>query len=131
MELRNQRKTDKTFVSKVTSQKELFKMQKEVENIHISKIIERYIVEIVGNTRTNPNVEVGASPRGSLAIFKLSKAKAWLDGRSYVIPDDVKDVSVSALSHRLILKPEQWLRGGRTIEVIEEILQKIPVPKVD
>ena len=82
-------------------------------------------------TRAHQAIEVGASPRGSLAILKLSKARAWLSGRRYVIPDDVKAVAIPALTHRLILKPEQWLRGGRTANIVQEILQKVPVPKVD
>jgi MoxR-like ATPase len=106
-------------------------MQKAVEEIHIDQAVERYVVEIVRGTRTYQDVEIGASPRGSLAIMKLSKAKAWLNGRGYVIPDDVKAIAVPALSHRLILKPEQWLRGGKTAAMVEEILRKVPVPKVD
>jgi MoxR-like ATPase len=131
MERRNQRKTDEITVAKVVSREELLKMQKEVEDIYIDQAVMRYIAEIVRYTRRHQDIEVGASPRGSLAILKLSKAKAWLSGRRYVIPDDVKAVSVPALSHRLILKPEQWLRGGRTTSIIEEILQRVPVPKVD
>ena len=131
MERRNQRKTDDVTINKVTQPEEVLQMQNAVEEIHIDQAVERYVVEIVRGTRTHQDVEVGPSPRGSLAIMKLSKAKAWLNARGYVIPDDVKAMAVPALSHRLILKPEQWLRGGKTAAIVEEILRKVPVPKVD
>jgi MoxR-like ATPase len=131
MERRNQRKTDDVTINKVAGPEEVLQMQKGVEEIHIDQAVERYVVEIVRGTRTHQDVEIGASPRGSLAIMKLSKAKAWLNGRGYVIPDDVKAIAVPALSHRLILKPEQWLRGGKTAAIVEEILRKVPVPKVE
>ena len=131
VERRNQRKTDDVAINKVAGAEEVLQMQKAVEEIHIDQAVERYVVEIVRGTRTHQDVEIGASPRGSLAIMKLSKAKAWLNGRRYVIPDDVKAIAVPALSHRLILKPEQWLRGGKTAAIVEEILRKVPVPKVE
>jgi MoxR-like ATPase len=131
LERRNQRKTDDVSIEKVASLDQLLQMQKAIEDVHIDQAIERYIVEVVRGTRSHQDVEVGASPRGSLAIMRLSKAKAWLNGRDYVIPDDVKTVTVPALSHRLILKPEQWLKGGKTAAIVEELLRKIAVPKVD
>jgi MoxR-like ATPase len=131
LERRNQRKTDEVSIEKVASLDQLLQMQKAIEDVHIDQAIERYIVEVVRATRSHQDVEVGASPRGSLAIMRLSKAKAWLNGRDYVIPDDVKTVTVPALSHRLILKPEQWLKGGKTAAIIEELLRRIAVPKVD
>jgi MoxR-like ATPase len=131
LERRNQRKTDEVSIEKVASLDQLLQMQNAIEDVHIDQGIERYIVEVVRATRSHQDVEVGASPRGSLAIMRLSKAKAWLDGRDYVIPDDVKAVAVPALSHRLILKPEQWLKGGKTGAIVEELLRKIAVPKVD
>ena len=131
LERRIQRKTDEISINKIVSLDQLLQMQKSIEDIHIDEAIERYIVEIVRGTRSHQDVEIGASPRGSLAIMRLSKAKAWLNGRDYVIPDDVKAVAVPALSHRLILKPEQWLKGGKTASIIEELLRKIAVPKAD
>ena len=131
LERRNQRKTDEVSIEKVASLDQLLQMQKAIEDVHIDQAIERYIVEVVRATRSHQDVEVGASPRGSLAIMRLSKAKAWLNGRDYVIPDDVKTVTVPALSHRLILKPEQWLKGGKTAAIVEELLRRIAVPKVD
>jgi MoxR-like ATPase len=131
LERRNQRKTDEVSIEKVASLDQLLQMQKAIEDVHIDQAIERYIVEVVRATRSHQDVEVGASPRGSLAIMRLSKTKAWLNGRDYVIPDDVKTVTVPALSHRLILKPEQWLKGGKTAAIVEELLRIIAVPKVD
>ena len=101
LERRIQRKTDDVSIDKIVSLDQLLQMQKSIEDIHIDEAIERYIVEIVRGTRSHQDVEIGASPRGSLAIMRLSKAKAWLNGRDYVIPDDVKAVAVPALSHRL------------------------------
>jgi MoxR-like ATPase len=131
LEKRNNRKTDEITVQKIADPAVVLQMQKTVEEVHVDQAVMRYMVEIVLRTREHADVEVGASPRGSLALLKLSKAKAWLNKRSYVLPDDVKAVAVPALSHRLILKPEQWLRGERTANIIAEILNKVPVPKVD
>jgi MoxR-like ATPase len=75
-------------------------------------------------------VEIGASPRGSLAIFKLSRARAVFHGRDYVIPDDVKEVVVPALVHRLIMKAESWVKGTSPSQVLDDILKTIPVPRV-
>jgi MoxR-like ATPase len=128
---RNARKSDEVRLEAVSTREALLEMQSEIEEIHVEHAVEEYIVEIVRGTRTHSEVEIGASPRGSLAITKLAKANAWLNSRHYVIPDDVKRVAVPALSHRLILKPEGWLRGDKTTAIVEEILQEVPVPKVD
>ena len=105
-------------------------MQRLVELVHIDKDLERYIADIVGRTRSHSSVEVGSSPRGSLAILKLAKAQAWLDRRDYVLPDDVKAVAVPALNHRMILTADNWLRGTKPESIVEDILGKVPVPKV-
>ena len=81
-------------------------------------------------TRTDPRVDVGISPRGSIAVFKLSKGHAAFYGRDYVVPDDVKNVVIPALSHRLILKAETRIRGIKPDAIITEILQSLPVPTV-
>jgi MoxR-like ATPase len=128
---RNARKSDEVRLEAVSTREAFLEMQSEIEEIHVEHAVEEYIVEIVRGTRTHSEVEIGASPRGSLAITKLAKANAWLNSRHYVIPDDVKRVAVPALSHRLILKPEGWLRGDKTTAIVEEILQEVPVPKVD
>jgi len=123
--------TDDIEVSSVASMAEVQAMKGEIERIHLEEAIEKYVVDIVRSTREHVDVDVGASPRGSLAIMKLSRGKAYLDGRDYVIPDDVKAIAIPALSHRLILKAEGWMRGKRPESVIEDILESVPVPKVD
>jgi MoxR-like ATPase len=106
-------------------------MRQEIEAIHVEEAIEAYIVDIARATREYGDVEVGASPRGSLAIMKLAKSRAFVEGRTFVVPDDIKAVAVAALSHRLILGAEGWMRGKRTEVIIQEVLQSVPVPKVE
>ncbi|MDG7024677.1 MAG: MoxR family ATPase [Nitrososphaerota archaeon] len=131
IERRNSRRSDEVRLEVVSTRDALIAMQAEVEEIHVERAIEEYIVAIVRGTRSHTEVEIGSSPRGSLAVTKLAKANAWMNARRYVIPDDVKRVAVPALSHRLILKPEGWLRGDKTASIVEKILQEVPVPKVD
>jgi len=105
-------------------------LQKTVEGIHVDDDVLGYIADIVQATRTQRQIEIGSSPRGSLAIFKLSRARAALHGRDYVIPDDVKEVVAPALVHRLIMKAESWVKGTNPNQVLEDILKTIPVPRV-
>jgi len=105
-------------------------LQKTVEGIHVDDDVLGYIADIVQATRTQRQIEIGASPRGSLAIFKLSRARAVFHGRDYVIPDDVKEVAASGLVHRLIMKAESWVKGTNPNQVLEDILKTIPVPRV-
>jgi len=106
-------------------------MRAAVETVHVDPDIESYIVSIVERTRSDANVYVGASPRGSLALLKLSRAKAALEGRDYVLPDDVKTFAIPALVHRLILSPELWSKRITPTDIVESILRSVPVPKVD
>ena len=82
-------------------------------------------------TRQHPQVQIGVSPRGSLALYQLARARAMVQGRDFVLPDDVKGMAVVALAHRLLLKPELWVRGIQAEQVMAEILQRTPVPKAD
>ena len=127
---RHARAKDEVDVSPVVEPAALMRMQQEVERVHVDAALSEYMVEIVEATRTNRDVELGASPRGSLALMKLSKARTWLRQRDFVLPDDVKAVAVYALSHRLLLKPERWMSGVRSRDVILKILEEVPVPKV-
>jgi len=104
-------------------------LQKTVEGIHVDDDVLGYVADIVQATRSQRQIEVGASPRGSLAIFKLSRARAVFHGRDYVIPDDVKEVVAPALVHRLIMKTESWIKGTNPSQLLEEILKTIPVPR--
>ena len=128
---RDARKADEAEISKVVSPSTLVKMQQEVEDVHVDKALQEYMVEIVEATRSHDDVELGASPRGSLALLKLSKARTYLRRGEFVLPDDVKAVAVYGLSHRLMLKPERWMSGVRARDVILQVLDKVPVPKVD
>lgn len=127
---RHLRKKEEVEVSPVAGPKTLLRMQQEVESVHVDTALQEYIVEVVEATRTHKDVELGASPRGSLALLKLSKARTYLRSGEFVLPDDVKAVAVHALSHRLMLKPERWMSGVRSRDVIQEVLDKVPVPKV-
>jgi len=114
----------------VSSASELVGMRQAVEGVVVDEELMAYIVEIVARTRTHPNVYVGASPRGSLALLKLARAWAAAEGRDFVIPDDVKRFAVVALAHRLVLRPEFWGRQTTTQSVVQSILDTTTVPKV-
>ncbi len=121
---------DEIPLQQIITKEELLSMRASVEDIFVEDDILDYIVRIVRATREHVQVEVGASPRGSLAILKLSRARAMVMGRDYVVPDDVKQTARMALVHRIILKPEPWIRGVRPGDVLEDVLKKVPVPKV-
>ncbi len=121
---------DEITLAQVATIEDIMQMRREVEDIYIEEDVLDYLLRVVRATRENVQVEVGASPRGSIAVMKLARARAYVLGRDYVIPDDVKAVTRIALVHRIILKPEPWIRGVRPGDVIEDILKKIPVPKV-
>ncbi len=123
-------KRDEIPLNTVVTKEELLEMRKMVENIYVEDDILDYMVRIVNATRKHVQVEVGASPRGSLALMKLSRARAIVYGRDYVVPDDVKATARIALVHRIILKPEPWIRGVRPGDIVEDVLKKVPVPKV-
>jgi MoxR-like ATPase len=105
-------------------------IQLAVEDVAIDPALEEYAVDLTEATRKDARVEVGASPRGSLALAKLARSRALLDGRDFVTPDDIKAVAAPALAHRLLIKAEPWIRGLRGGAVVNEILQRTTVPKV-
>src|SRR3989454_5714288 len=113
----------------VADSETILDLQKTVEGIYVDDDILGYVADIVQATRTQRQIEIGASPRGSLAIFKLSRARAVFHGRDYVIPDDVKEVAAPALVHRLIMKAESWVKGTNPNQVLDDILKTIPVPR--
>ena len=128
---RRERMADEIRLQGVTDAEGLLAMRAAVETVHVDPDIESYIVSIVERTRSDANVYVGASPRGSLALLKLSRAKAALEGRDYVLPDDVKTFAIPALVHRLILSPELWSKRITPTDIVENILHSVSVPKVD
>ncbi len=107
---------------------ELLALQEVARNVHVDPRVQRYIVEIVSETRKHPQVEVGASPRGSLGLIHAAQAHAALHGRGFVLPDDVKKLAPSVLAHRIVLTPESRARGVTDTEVIVDLLNRIPVP---
>ena len=119
---------DQVDVNVVTSPEKIIQMQQTIEKVHLDPALLTYIVEIVTRTREDPRVVVGASPRGSLALFKLGRARAVLFGRDFITPDDIKAVSINALHHRIILKPEPRIRGVLAQDILNKILAEVPVP---
>ena len=98
------------------------------EDVFVSEPVGLYMVDVVAATRSAPSIQVGASPRGSLALLKLSRCRAALDGRDYVTPDDVKSIAVPALAHRLTLRPELWVQRISAEDVVRERLATVPTP---
>ncbi len=101
---------------------------RQVWEVHVDETVEDYIVRLVKATRDHPDLSLGASPRGSLALYKTSQALAALHGRDYVLPDDVKQMVPLALTHRLLVKPESALRGQTAADVVRQIMANVEVP---
>ncbi len=125
---RARRGADRLELSAVLSADDVRAMQARVEEVYVSKPVAKYVVDVVEATRNSPRTEAGASPRGSLALLKASRARAAMIGRSHVLPDDVKAVAVPCLAHRLLLQPDQWVRGVRADQVVAEIIGQVPAP---
>ena len=125
---RKQRGKDEHTLQAITTPEKLREMQLSLEKVRIDDSIIEYIVEIIYRTREDPRVKVGSSPRGAQSLFKLSRALAVLNGRDYVIPDDIKRLSIYTLRHRIILKPEPRIKGVKTEEIVSEILEQVEVP---
>jgi len=130
LERRRKRRSDDATIEPVTTPDQVRGLQAVIEDVHVDPAVEGYMVDIVVATRGHSQVEVGASPRGSLALLKVARARAAIAGRDFVTPDDVKTVAGPALAHRLILKPDPWIRGVRTATVLADVLAQVPVPKV-
>jgi MoxR-like ATPase len=124
------RHDDEVDLTPITNAKEILEMRAAVETVIVDDELHAYIVNLVTKTRTHPNIYVGASPRGSLALLKLSRAWAAIQGRDFVIPDDVKRFAIPALAHRMILKPEFWSRHASTDAVVQAVVDSTVVPKV-
>jgi MoxR-like ATPase len=106
-------------------------MRESLERVEITADLLDYIVAIVTATRSDPQVQVGASPRGGLALVQLARGQALLNQRDYVIPDDIKQVAVPALAHRVTLRPELWVRQVSSDEVMTKLLAAVPTPRTD
>ena len=128
LEQRVERREDGVAIRQVIDRSGFLEMQKALEGIHVSQAVMRYIVALVTATRSNAQLQVGSSPRGALAVMKLARGWAALDGRDYVLPDDVKAVAVPALAHRVLLKPEMWIQNQDTEQAILNSIQAVPTP---
>jgi MoxR-like ATPase len=112
----------------VAKTEEIINIQNLIHKVHVDNTLREYIVSIVGNTRQDPNLLLGSSPRGSLCLYKASQAYAAIQGRDYVIPEDIKNLAVEVLKHRIILRSEAKLKNLKPENVIERILASLPVP---
>ena len=115
-------------IEQVVSLDDLLQLQQEVRSVYVDRLVSEYIVNVVTATREHQEVYLGASPRGSLALYRASQARAMLYGRDYVIPDDVKELAEPTLAHRLIVSPAARIRNVDPRQVIEEIVEAVPVP---
>lgn len=116
------------MVGQVVRADELLQSQEAVKEVHIDNEIKEYIVELVNTSRKHPDIYLGASPRGSLALYKTAQAKAAVEGRDYVIPDDIKALAIPALAHRLIVSPAARIKNVDSRTVVQEMLDSVPVP---
>ncbi len=131
LQRRLERAVDEVELDPVVGRDELLEMQRAVEGVHVDRSVGLYMVDLVAATRSASGVQVGASPRGSLALLKLSRCRAALSGRDYVIPEDVKAVAAPALSHRLTLRPELWVQRLRPDDIVLDLLDQVPTPKAE
>jgi MoxR-like ATPase len=125
---RIERRAESVTLRPVIDRDRLVAMQEAIEDVHVSDPVRRYIVDVVRATREATQLQVGASPRGSLALLTAARARAVVAGRDFVTPDDVKVLAPAALAHRVSLRPELWVRGVRSEQVIDQCLTSVPVP---
>jgi MoxR-like ATPase len=131
LERRVERASDEVELEPVVDGPTLIGLQRALEDVYVSESVGFYMVDVVAWTRTSTRLQVGASPRGTLALLKLSRARAALAGRDFVTPEDVKAVAVPALGHRLTLRPELWVQRIRGDEIVREALQTVPTPAAE
>ena len=118
-------------LDQIVSRQELMEAQEAVKGIYVSPAVKRYIIDLTNQTRTHPEVYLGASPRGSLALYRTSQARAAILGREFVLPDDVKALAVPTLAHRVLLGPGARLRDLNARQIVEEVIDTVPVPGGD
>jgi MoxR-like ATPase len=128
---RMEREVDEIELTPVVDRETLVRMQLALEQVHVSEQVGLYMVDLVAATRTSARAQVGASPRGSLALLRLSRGHAALQGRDFVTPDDVKAVAVPALAHRLTLRPELWVQRVSGEDLVREALDSVPTPPAE
>ena len=128
LESRRRRQTDEIQLRVVVDRAALLRMQAALEQVHVDTDLQYYMVDLVAATRAHAGVQVGASPRGTLALLKLSRGRAALSGRDFATPDDVKSVAIPALCHRISLRPELWVQRVRAEDIVRDCLQSVPTP---
>ncbi len=128
---RIERASDDVELRPVIDREALREMQRAIEDVYVANEIQEYCVDLVVATRASQSAAVGASPRGSLALLKLGRCRAALNGRDYVLPDDVKAIAVPALAHRLVLRPELWVQRITGEDVVREVLETVPTPRAE
>ena len=131
LDRRIDRQVDEIALEPVVDRATLLELQRAAEQVHVADSVRAYCVDVVAATRESQSTAVGASPRGSLALLKLSRCKAALAGRDFVLPDDVKAVAVPALAHRVVLRPELWVQRVSAEDVIADVLANVPTPKAE
>ncbi|MGP8072851.1 MAG: AAA family ATPase [Thermoplasmata archaeon] len=130
LERRRARKTEEVSGASVMDAATFQGLQKAVEDVELDPSLADYLLTLVRATRDDARTEVGASPRGSLALQKVARARALLSGRDFVVPDDIKALAGPALAHRIVVKPEPWIRGVRGEDIVRGVVERTPVPKV-
>jgi MoxR-like ATPase len=128
---RLERAADEVELRPVVDAATITAMQRSLEGVQVHESVGFYVVDLVRATRAHADVQVGSSPRGALALVKLSRGRALLEGRDYVTPDDVKSVAVAALGHRLTLRPELWVRRVSGDDVVRAVLDEVPAPAAE
>ncbi|HEY2505131.1 MAG TPA: MoxR family ATPase [Streptosporangiaceae bacterium] len=131
LQRRIDRHQDAASLMPVTSAAELLAMRQSLEHVEVAPDLLDYVVAIIRATREHPQIQVGASPRGGLALIQLARAEAVLRNRDYVITDDIKSVTVPALAHRITLRPELWVRQVKSDDVVAQVLGTVPTPQTD
>ncbi len=122
------RRREEQSVYAVLDADELLRVQAAVEDVHVAESVGRYAIDLVRATRSHQDTLVGASPRGSLALLLCARASALIEGRDFVVPEDVKRLAVPALAHRIIIRPELWLNDVQPAVIVRDVLATVPVP---
>jgi MoxR-like ATPase len=125
---RLQRGSDDVVLRPIAHPADFLGMQRSMEHVHVDGLIVQYMIDLVTATRSEADLEVGASPRGSLALLKLSRSHAVLNGRDFVTPDDVRAIAVPALAHRVVLSSEAWARRVSPEDVVRRTIDRVPAP---
>jgi MoxR-like ATPase len=131
LQRRIDRRHEAAALRPVTNAAEVIAMRESLEQIEIAPDLVDYVVAIVRATRAHAQIQVGASPRGGLALTQVARAQALLRGRDFVIPDDIKSIAVPALAHRITLRPELWVRQVKSDDIVADLLNGVPTPQTD